>query len=109
VKINQPGEHVGLIFWRAVNSVEKLISPALKIPWQRHGHPVQYLNPHLITPHDTPPVDPEGRFALSRQAVWSGYKELKANQGSVRANGQLIEEFDKNLVGNLYKLWNRMV
>lgn len=47
-------------------------------------------------------------FALSRQAVWSAYKKVKANKGSAGIDGQSIEEFDKNLVGNLYKIWNRM-
>nr|WP_245248659.1 reverse transcriptase domain-containing protein [Yokenella regensburgei] len=47
-------------------------------------------------------------FALSRQAVWSAYKKVKANKGSAGVDGQSIEDFDKNLVGNLYKLWNRM-
>ncbi|MGP2816462.1 MULTISPECIES: reverse transcriptase domain-containing protein [Serratia] len=43
-------------------------------------------------------------FALSRQAVWSAYKKVKA----AGIDGQSIEEFDKNLVGNLYKIWNRI-
>lgn len=47
-------------------------------------------------------------FALSKQAVWSAYKKVKANKGSAGIDGQLIEEFEKNLVGNLYKIWNRM-
>ncbi|EDW6859266.1 group II intron reverse transcriptase/maturase [Salmonella enterica] len=47
-------------------------------------------------------------FALSRQAVWSAYKKVKANKGRAGVDGQSIEDFDKNLVGNLYKLWNRM-
>lgn len=47
-------------------------------------------------------------FALSRQAVWSAYKKVKANKGSAGTDGQSIEEFDKNLLGNLYKIWNRM-
>ncbi|WP_334468885.1 hypothetical protein [Arsenophonus sp. PmNCSU2021_1] len=47
-------------------------------------------------------------FALSRQAVWCAYKKVKANKGSAGIDGQSIEEFDKNLLGNLYKIWNRM-
>ncbi|AKH65571.1 hypothetical protein VY86_21615 [Photorhabdus thracensis] len=47
-------------------------------------------------------------FALSRQAVWRAYKKVKANKGSAGIDGQSIEEFEKNLAGNLYKLWNRM-
>ncbi|WP_339367090.1 group II intron reverse transcriptase/maturase [Photorhabdus sp. RW14-46] len=47
-------------------------------------------------------------FALSKQSVWIAYKKVKANKGSAGIDGQSIEEFDKNLAGNLYKLWNRM-
>ncbi|MGJ0626036.1 group II intron reverse transcriptase/maturase [Xenorhabdus bovienii] len=47
-------------------------------------------------------------FALSRQAVWRAYKKVKANKGSAGIDGQSIEKFEKNLAGNLYKLWNRM-
>lgn len=54
------------------------------------------------------PVIQSKQFALSRQAVWSAYKKVKANKGSAGIDGQSIEEFDKNLVGNLYKIWNRM-
>ncbi|UBX30909.1 group II intron reverse transcriptase/maturase (plasmid) [Arsenophonus apicola] len=45
---------------------------------------------------------------MSRQAVWSAYMKLKANKGGSGVDEQLIEEFDKNLAGNLYKIWNRM-
>ncbi|MDE9519667.1 hypothetical protein KKJ17_18580 [Xenorhabdus bovienii] len=41
-------------------------------------------------------------FALSRQAVWRAYKKVKANKGSAGIDGQSIEEFEKNLAGNLY-------
>ncbi|AWK42174.1 hypothetical protein A4R40_12050 [Photorhabdus laumondii subsp. laumondii] len=47
-------------------------------------------------------------FALSKLAVWRAYKKVKANKGSAGIDGQSIEEFEKSLVGNLYKLWNRM-
>lgn len=47
-------------------------------------------------------------FALSKLAVWRAYKKVKANRGGAGVDGQSIEEFEKNLVGNLYKLWNRM-
>jgi group II intron reverse transcriptase/maturase len=47
-------------------------------------------------------------FALSKLAVWSAYKKVKANRGAAGVDGQSIEEFEQNLSGNLYKLWNRM-
>jgi hypothetical protein len=33
---------------------------------------------------------------------------VKANQGAAGVDGQSIEDFEANLSGNLYKLWNRM-
>jgi group II intron reverse transcriptase/maturase len=33
---------------------------------------------------------------------------VKANQGAAGVDGQSIAEFEANLAGNLYKLWNRM-
>ena len=47
-------------------------------------------------------------FTLSKLAVWTAYKKVKANRGAAGVDGQSIEEFEQNLSGNLYKLWNRM-
>ena len=33
---------------------------------------------------------------------------MKANQGAAGVDGQSITEFEANLAGNLYKLWNRL-
>jgi retron-type reverse transcriptase len=33
---------------------------------------------------------------------------VKANQGAAGVDGQSIAEFEANLSGNLYKLWNRL-
>jgi retron-type reverse transcriptase len=33
---------------------------------------------------------------------------VKANQGAAGVDGQSIREFEANLSGNLYKLWNRL-
>lgn len=40
--------------------------------------------------------------------MWAAYKRVKANKGSAGIDDQTIEEFDRDLKNNLYKLWNRM-
>src|SRR5438132_796232 len=48
-------------------------------------------------------------FAISKALVWEAFRRVKANGGGVGVDGESIEEFEKSLGGNLYKLWNRMV
>jgi group II intron reverse transcriptase/maturase len=38
----------------------------------------------------------------------TAYQKVKANRGSCGVDGQDLEEFEQNLKGNLYKIWNRM-
>ena len=40
--------------------------------------------------------------------VWEAYKRVKANRGGAGIDGQTISEFEQNLKGNLYRIWNRM-
>ena len=47
-------------------------------------------------------------FSISKQEVYAAYKQVKANKGAAGVDGQSIEDFDKKLEDNLYKLWNRM-
>lgn len=47
-------------------------------------------------------------FVISKTTIWEAYKRVKANQGAAGVDGTSIEEFEKSLKGNLYKLWNRM-
>ena len=47
-------------------------------------------------------------FAISRRAVWEAYLRVKANQGAAGVDGESIAEFERDLKGNLYKLWNRL-
>lgn len=47
-------------------------------------------------------------FSISKQVVWEAYKEVKANQGAAGVDSETIEEFEKDLKNNLYKIWNRM-
>jgi len=47
-------------------------------------------------------------FGISRWEVWDAYLKVKSNQGAAGLDGQSIEEFEKDLKNNLYKIWNRM-
>jgi len=47
-------------------------------------------------------------FGISKQVVWEAYEKVKANKGAAGVDGESIEEFEEDLKGNLYKLWNRM-
>jgi hypothetical protein len=47
-------------------------------------------------------------FAISKRTVWESYKRVKANRGAAGVDGQTITEFERDLSGNLYKLWNRL-
>jgi len=47
-------------------------------------------------------------FELSKREVWQAYQRVKANKGAPGTDGVSIEEFETDLQGNLYKVWNRM-
>jgi RNA-directed DNA polymerase len=47
-------------------------------------------------------------FEISKWAVWEAYRRVKANKGGVGVDEQSIAEFEEDLQGNLYKLWNRL-
>ena len=50
----------------------------------------------------------EKPFVISKRIVWDAYERVKANQGAAGVDGESIAEFEADLKGNLYKLWNRM-
>lgn len=45
---------------------------------------------------------------ITKRMVWNAYRKVKANQGSAGVDKMSLEEFQVNLSGNLYKLWNRL-
>jgi RNA-directed DNA polymerase len=47
-------------------------------------------------------------FAISKQLVWEAYQRVAANKGAAGVDGVSIEDFEKDLRNNLYKIWNRM-
>ena len=47
-------------------------------------------------------------FDISKRAVWEAWLRVKANKGAAGVDEQSITEFERDLQGNLYKLWNRL-
>jgi len=47
-------------------------------------------------------------FVISKQLVWEAYEKVKANKGAAGVDGQSLTQFETDLRGNLYKIWNRM-
>ena len=47
-------------------------------------------------------------YDISEQLVWEAYQRVKANRGAAGVDGVSLAAFEKDLKGNLYKVWNRM-
>lgn len=47
-------------------------------------------------------------FEISKHDVMRAWERVKANKGAHGIDGETIEQFESDLKGNLYKLWNRM-
>jgi RNA-directed DNA polymerase len=47
-------------------------------------------------------------YTISKSVVWDAWKRVKANKGAPGIDGQSVEDFERKLKDNLYKLWNRM-
>ena len=47
-------------------------------------------------------------FNIEKKLVYDAYKAVKANAGAAGVDRQTLEQFDKDLMRNLYKIWNRM-
>ncbi|MEU9383311.1 group II intron reverse transcriptase/maturase [Streptomyces sp. NPDC048279] len=47
-------------------------------------------------------------FDISKREVMEAWEEVRANKGAPGVDGQSIEDFEKDLKSNLYKVWNRM-
>ena len=52
---------------------------------------------------------PEAKpYVIPKQLVWEAYQRVKANRGAAGIDGETLVAFEKDLKGNLYKIWNRM-
>src|SRR5499425_2109033 len=47
-------------------------------------------------------------FLIDKRLVYEAYKSVKSNRGAAGVDGQSLEQFEVDLSGNLYKIWNRM-
>jgi RNA-directed DNA polymerase len=50
----------------------------------------------------------EKPYEISKWEVWEAYERVKANKGAPGVDEVSLGEFEKDLKGNLYKIWNRM-
>ena len=48
------------------------------------------------------------QFSISKHVVLAAFEKVKANKGAAGVDEQSIEDFERNLKGNLYKIWNRL-
>ncbi len=52
---------------------------------------------------------PEAKpYDIPKRLVWDAYQQVKANRGAAGVDGESLVAFEKDLTGNLYKVWNRM-
>ena len=47
-------------------------------------------------------------FAISKRVVFAAWEKVKANGGAAGVDEQSIADFEQDLKGNLYRIWNRM-
>jgi RNA-directed DNA polymerase len=47
-------------------------------------------------------------YEISKWDVVRAFERVKANQGAAGVDRQTLDDFEKDLAGNLYKIWNRM-
>ena len=71
-------------------------------------------NVHVVQPADgreeakmnKPKPKQDKPFAIPKQLVWEAYRRVAANKGAPGVDGQDLAEFEADLEGNLYKIWN---
>ena len=45
---------------------------------------------------------------ISKWLVWEAYRQVRRNKGAAGVDGQAVEDFEKDLENNLYRVWVRM-
>ena len=51
---------------------------------------------------------PGKSYDISKREVWEAWEKVRENKGAPGVDGCSIEDFEKDLKNNLYKIWNRM-
>jgi group II intron reverse transcriptase/maturase len=51
---------------------------------------------------------PSKPFNIDKRQVYEAYLQVRSNGGAAGVDGVTIEQFESDLKGNLYKIWNRM-
>ena len=65
----------------------------------------QFVGP---TRNGRSPKDEAKPYCISRQEVLEAYRKVKSNKGTAGVDEQSIEDFERELKNNLYRVWNRM-
>jgi retron-type reverse transcriptase len=45
-------------------------------------------------------------FEISKAEVWEAWEKVKANKGAPGVDGCSVEDFEKDLRNQLYRVWN---
>jgi RNA-directed DNA polymerase len=51
---------------------------------------------------------PSKPFNIDKRRVYEAYLQVRSNGGAAGVDAVTIEQFEADLKGNLYKIWNRM-
>lgn len=47
-------------------------------------------------------------FMIPKKLVWQAYLQVRSNAGAPGVDAESVEDFERDLKNNLYRLWNRM-
>jgi RNA-directed DNA polymerase len=45
-------------------------------------------------------------YVIPKRSLWEAWLKVKENGGAAGTDGVTIEQFEEDLSGNLFKLWN---
>lgn len=67
------------------------------------------LQPKMVANQEwEEPLSEVKPFKIPKRLVWEAYQRVRTNRGAAGVDGMSLAAFDKDLKGNLYKVWNRM-